>query len=215
MNFNISPAFEKCTENLSKLGKKRYWKKRKKKNGWKMNRVENRYMTSLCDKLFGAGKKVSGHNWWMWTCTNVIGWLQISVYDTSQMLVDVNLHRCQFLVLQISDFSCWLMSTGRCQPAAQMSLVVWWPASFASLARCCLMTRVVSRLQLMSPHLPIPLLFSVRNVKNALFASMKYFVFCTFSNNPDHSKELLNVVFSFMGEQIKMQKYVHFKHWTV
>ena len=136
MNFNISPAFEKCTEKLPKLAEKRHWKKRKKKNGWKMNRVENRYMTSLCDKLFGAGKKVSGHNWWMWTCTNVIGWLQISVYDTSQMLVDVNLHRCQFLVLQISDFSCWLMSTGRCQPAAQMSLVGWWPASFVSLARC-------------------------------------------------------------------------------
>ena len=101
-----------------------------------MNRVENRYMTSLCDKLFGAGKKVSGHNWLMWTWADVIGWLQISVYDTSQMLVDVNLHRCQFLVLQISDFSCWLMSTGRCQPAAQMSLVGWWPASFVSLARC-------------------------------------------------------------------------------
>jgi len=103
---------------------------------------------------------------------------------------------------------CWLMSTGRCQPAAQMSLVVWWPASFASLARCCLMTRVVSRLQLMSPHLPLPLLFSVRNVKNARFASMKYFVFCTQqSNNPDQSKGLLNVVFSFMGGQIKSAKY--------
>ena len=185
----------------------------------------------------------------MWTCTDVIGWLQISDYDTSQMLVDVNLHRCQFLVLQISDFSCWLMSTGRCQPAAQMSLVGWWPASFVSLARChwwpvsfvssarmslmthivcwlmstgrceparmSLMTRIVSRFQLMSPHHPLPLLFSVRNVKNALFASMKYFAFCTLSKNQDQSKGLLNVVFSFMGEQIKMQKYVHFKHWTV
>ena len=101
MNFNISPAFEKCTENLSKLGKKRYRKKRKKKNGWKMNRVENRYMTSLCDKLFGAGKKVSGHNWLMWTCTDVNFWFcrfQISAAGWCQ-LVDVNLpHRCHWLV---------------------------------------------------------------------------------------------------------------------
>ena len=37
---------------------------------------------------------------------------------------------------------------------------------------------------------------------------MKYFVFCTLSKNPDQSKGLLNVVFSFMGEQIKVQKYV-------
>ena len=184
MNFNISPAFEKCTEKLPKLAEKRHWKKRKKKNGWKMNRVENRYMTSLCDKLFGAGKKVSGHNWLMWTCTDVIGWLLISVYDTSQMT------------------NC-LVSAGWCEPAQmsifgcrfQISAAGWCQLVDVNLPHRCHwlvddprrlchwrdVTDDPHRLQIsvdVTSH-PLPLLFSVRNVKNALFASMKYFAFCT------------------------------------
>ena len=148
MNFSISseaPAFENCTEELSKLPK-RYSKKRKKKNDfgrdWKMNRVEKRQMTSQCDKRFG-GKKVSGHNWLMWTCTDVNFWFcrfQISAAGWCQ-LVDVNLpHRCHWLFDDPRRLRHWRDA-------------VWWPGfswcHLTSLFHCCSLSEMSKMLGLL------------------------------------------------------------------
>ena len=97
MNFYISskaPAFEKCTEKLPKFPK-RYTKKRKKKNdfGARLKNGSSRKAATLDDVTMTnclVAANSFGHNWLMWTCTDVIGWLmtrwQISLDVTSPSL---------------------------------------------------------------------------------------------------------------------------------
>ena len=97
MNFYISSeasAFEKCTEKLPKFPK-RYTKKRKKKNdfGARLKNGSSRKAATLDDVTMTnclVTANSFGHNWLMWTCTDVIGWLmtrwQISLDVTSLSL---------------------------------------------------------------------------------------------------------------------------------